>query len=147
MDRVRLGLRKSVQIAVLMALVIGGAVILCGKPLLRLFIQDDPAIVEQVLVYGYRFLCFMGASLFALYLLFVLRSALQGLGDTVTSMFSGVLELFMRSGSALVLPLFMGEWGVYTAGVISWFGAAALLAFSCRRRLHSITTESTEVNK
>ena len=30
MDRVRLGLRKSVQIAVLMALVIGGAVILCG---------------------------------------------------------------------------------------------------------------------
>lgn len=135
MDRVRLGLRKSVQIAVLMALVIGGAVILCGKPLLRLFIQDDPAIVEQVLVYGYRFLCFMGASLFALYLLFVLRSALQGLGDTVTSMFSGVLELFMRSGSALVLPLFMGEWGVYTAGIISWYGAATLLAFSCRKQL------------
>lgn len=135
MDRVRLGLRKSVQIAVLMALVIGGAVILCGKPLLRLFIQDDPAIVEQVLVSGYRFLCFMGASLFALYLLFVLRSALQGLGDTVTSMFSGVLELFMRSGSALVLPLFMGEWGVYTAGIISCYGAATLLAFSCRKRL------------
>ena len=135
MDRVRLGLRKAVQLAVLMALVIGGAVILFGKPLLRLFIQDDPAIVEQVLVYGYRFLCFMGASLFALYLLFVFRSALQGLGDTVTSMLSGVLELFMRSGSALLLPLFMGEWGIYTAGVISWFGAAALLALSCGRRL------------
>jgi len=144
MDRVRLGLRKSVQIAVLMALVIGGAVILCGKPLLRLFIQDDPAIVEQVLVYGYRFLCFMGASLFALYLLFVLRSALQGLGDTVTSMFSGVLELFMRSGSALVLPLFMGEWGVYTAGIISWYGAATLLAFSCRKRLRRTWLDEVE---
>ena len=147
MDRVRLGLRKAVQLAVLMALVIGGAVLLLGKPLLRLFIQDDPATVEQVLVYGYRFLCFMGASLFALYLLFVFRSALQGLGDTVTSMFSGVLELFMRSGSALLLPLFMGEWGIYTAGVISWFGAAALLAFSRRRRLRSITTEYVEVSK
>lgn len=89
----------------------------------------------------------MGASLFALYLLFVFRSALQGLGDTVTSMFSGVLELFMRSGSALLLPLFMGEWGIYTAGIISWFGAAILLAFSCRRRLHSITPEYIEVNK
>jgi Na+-driven multidrug efflux pump len=141
MDRVRLGLRKAVQLAVLMALVIGGAVILFGKPLLRLFIQDDPTVVEQVLVYGYRFLCFMGASLFALYLLFVFRSALQGLGDTVTSMLSGVLELFMRSGCALLLPLFLGEWGIYTAGVISWFGAAALLAFSCRRRLHSIAAE------
>ncbi len=141
MDRVRQGLRQSVQVAVLMALAIGAVVIICGKPLLRLFIQDDPAIVEQVLVYGYRFLCFMGASLFALYLLFVLRSALQGLGDTVTSMFSGVLELFMRSGCALVLPLFMGEWGVYTAGIISWYGAAALLAFSCRRRLRQTFPE------
>ena len=31
-------------------------------PLLRLFIQDDPAIVEQVLVSGYRFLCFRKAG-------------------------------------------------------------------------------------
>ena len=139
MDRVRLGLKKAIGLAVLMALVIGGAVILLGKPLLSLFIQDDPQIVAQVLTFGYRYLCFMGAGLFALYLLFVFRSALQGLGDTVTSMFSGVLELFMRSGCALLLPLFMGEWGVYTAGVISWFGAAALLAVSCRKRLKKLS--------
>ena len=141
MDRVRDGLFRSLRIAVGMAAVIGGAVILFGKPLLRLFIQDDPAIVEEVLVYGYRYLCFMGVSLFALYLLFVLRSALQGLGDTVTSMFSGVLELFMRSGCALLLPLLMGEWGVYTAGIISWYGAAALLAVSCRKRLRLISRQ------
>ena len=141
MDRVRLGLRKAVQLAVLMALVIGGSVILLGQPLLRLFIQDEPAVVEKVLVYGYRYLCFMGAGLFALYLLFVFRSALQGLGDTVASMFSGVLELFMRSGCALILPLFMGEWGIYTAGVASWFGAAALLAVLCRKRLNHTLKE------
>lgn len=140
MDRVRLGLRKSVQLAVMMAAVIGAGVILWGKPLLRLFIQDDPAIVAEVLRYGYRYLVFMGAGLFALYLLFVFRSALQGLGDTVTSMFSGILELFMRSGCALVLPLFMGEWGIYTAGVISWFGAAALLAISCNQRLKKLSS-------
>lgn len=140
LDRVRLGLRKTVQLAVMMAVFIGAGVILWGKPLLRLFIQDDPAIVEEVLRYGYRYLVFMGAGLFALYLLFVFRSALQGLGDTVTSMFSGVLELFMRSGCALVLPLFMGEWGIYTAGVISWFGAAVLLAVSCNRRLKKLSS-------
>ncbi len=138
LGRVRLGLKKAVCLAVAMALVIGGLVILLGRPLLGLFIEDDPAVVEKVLVYGYRFLCFMGASLFALYLLFVFRSALQGLGDTVTSMLSGILELFVRGGSALLLPLFMGEWGIYTAGVISWYGAAALLAVSCRNRLHSL---------
>lgn len=144
MDRVRLGLRKAVQLAVLMALVIGGAAILLGQPLLRLFIQDEPAVVEKVLVYGYRYLCFMGAGLFALYLLFVFRSALQGLGDTVASMFSGVLELFMRSGCALILPLFMGEWGIYTAGVASWFGAAALLAVLCRKRLQNTRKEKNK---
>lgn len=141
MNRVKLGLRKSVQMAVLMAILIGGAVIIWGKQLLRLFIRDDPAIVEQVLIYGYRFLVFMGASLFALYLLFVLRSALQGLGDTFTSMISGVLELLMRSGCALTLPLLMGEWGIYTSGVISWFGAAVLLAFSCNKRIHHLTEQ------
>lgn len=138
MGRVKQGLHKSVQLAITMAVLIGAAVILFGKPLLRLFIQDDPAVVEQVLTYSYRYLIFMGVSLFALYLLFVFRSALQGLGDTVTSMYSGVLELFMRSGAALLLPLFMGEWGVYLAGIISWYGAAALLAFSCRKRLRTI---------
>lgn len=141
MNRVKLGLRKSVQMAVLMAILIGGAVIIWGKQLLRLFIRDDPAIVEQVLIYGYRFLVFMGASLFALYLLFVLRSALQGLGDTFTSMISGVLELLMRSGCALILPLLMGEWGIYTSGVISWFGATVLLAFSCNKRIHHLTEQ------
>lgn len=141
MNRVKLGLRKSVQMAVLMAILIGGAVIIWGKQLLRLFIRDDPAIVEQVLIYGYRFLVFMGASLFALYLLFVLRSALQGLGDTFTSMISGVLELLMRSGCALTLPLLIGEWGIYTSGVISWFGAAVLLAFSCNKRIHHLTEQ------
>ena len=144
MGRVRSGLLSSVKIAVMMAMLIGGAVILWGKPLLRLFLQDDPKIVEQVLVYGYRFLIFMGASLFALYLLFVFRSALQGLGDSFTSMISGILELFMRSGCALVLPLFMGEWGIYTSGIISWFGAAALLAFSCNRRLRHLSAQAEE---
>jgi len=141
LDRVKLGLRKSVQIAMFMAALIGAAVIIWGKTLLRLFIQDDPAIVEQVLVYGYRYLIFMGVSLFALYLLFVFRSALQGLGDTVTSMFSGILELFMRSGCALLLPMFMGEWGIYMSGIISWLGAAVLLGLSYKRRINMFSRQ------
>ncbi len=37
------------------------------------------------------------------------------------------------------LPLFMGEWGIYLSGIISWFGAAVLLALSCRRRLRRVS--------
>ena len=64
-----------------------------AAPLLSLFINDEPELVEQVLTYGCRYLNVMSAGLFMLYLLFVYRSTLQGLGDTVIPMISGFVEL------------------------------------------------------
>ena len=139
LDRVKLGLRKSVQIAAALALIMGSIVLIWGKPMLRLFIEDDPAIVEQVLTYGYRFLIFMGSGLIALYMLFVYRSTLQGLGDTFIPMISGIVELFMRIGGALLLPLFMGEWGIYLAEIMAWIGAAVLLIWGYYRRIRQMS--------
>lgn len=140
LDRVRLGLRKSVQIGTIMAVIVASVVLIWGKPLLRLFIQDDPAIVEQVLTYGHRFLIFMGSGLFALYMLFVYRSTLQGLGDTFVPMISGIVELFMRIGSALLLPLFMGEWGIYLSEIMAWVGAAVLLIWGYYHRVRLLSS-------
>ena len=58
---------------------------------------------------------------------------------TTNMTLSNPTALILRSSCALVLPLFMGEWGIYTAGIISWFGAAALLAVSCRKRLKKLS--------
>lgn len=140
LDRVKLGLRKSVQLSAVMAIIMGSIVLIFGKPMLRLFIQDDPAIVEQVLTYGYRFLIFMGSGLIALYMLFTYRSTLQGLGDTFIPMLSGILELGMRVGSALLLPLFMGEWGIYLAEIMAWLGAAVLLIWGYYKRIRLLST-------
>lgn len=139
LDRVKLGLRKSVQISAVLALIMGSIVLIWGKPMLRLFIQDDPAIVEQVLTYGYRFLIFMGSGLIALYMLFTYRSTLQGLGDTFIPMISGIVELFMRIGGALLLPLFMGEWGIYLAEILAWIGAAVLLCWGYYKRIRQLS--------
>jgi len=141
LDRVKLGLRKSVQLSAVMALIMGSIVLIFGKPMLRMFIQDDPAIVEQVLTYGYRFLIFMGSGLIALYMLFTYRSTLQGLGDTFVPMLSGILELGMRVGSALLLPLFMGEWGIYLAEIMAWLGAAVLLIWGYYKRIRLLSTQ------
>ncbi len=140
LDRVKLGLRKSVQIGTIMAVIVASVVLIWGKPLLRLFIQDDPAIVEQVLTYGHRFLIFMGSGLFSLYMLFVYRSTLQGLGDTFVPMISGIVELFMRIGSALLLPLFMGEWGIYLSEIMAWVGAAVLLIWGYYHRVRLLSS-------
>ena len=141
LDRVKLGLRKSVQLSAVMAIIMGSIVLIFGKPMLRMFIQDDPAIVEQVLTYGYRFLIFMGSGLIALYMLFTYRSTLQGLGDTFVPMLSGILELGMRVGSALLLPLFMGEWGIYLAEIMAWLGAAVLLIWGYYKRIRLLSTQ------
>ncbi len=139
LDRVRLGLRRSAQIAVAAALLVAGCVTLFGRSLLGLFINDEPALVEQVLTYGCRYLYVMSACLFLLYLLFVYRCTLQGLGDTLVPMISGVVELFMRIGCVIILPTLMGEWGVYISEVAAWTGAAIFLMWGYYRRMRILS--------
>lgn len=139
LDRVRRGLRMSVVIGVGLALSVAAVMILFGRPLLALFVEDDPAIVSEVLAIGYRFLFVMSAGLFTLYLLFVYRSTLQGMGDTVVPMISGFVELVMRVGSILLLPRVLGEWGVYLAEIAAWGGAALLLMWGYYRRMRLLT--------
>ena len=137
-DRVYRGLHSSARISVGMALGIGAVMVLLGRQILSMFIQDEPSLAEQVLSFGYQFLCVMAAGLPMLYLLFVYRSTLQGLGNTVIPMISGFVELGMRVGCALLLPLFFGVWGIYTAEITAWIGAGVLLIISCYRELRKI---------
>jgi len=136
LDRVKLGMRRSAQIGVGMAVTIAAVMIIWGKQLLGLFIEDDPAIVEQVLRFGYNFLVVMSLGLFTLYLLFVYRSTLQGMGDTFVPMLSGVVELIMRIAAALILPALIDEWGIYLAEILAWGGAAVFLIIGYYRRMH-----------
>ena len=138
MDRIKLGLRRSAQIAFLLALVVGGLMILLGKPILSLFIRDEAALAEQVLAIGYDFLRVMAAGLPMLYLLFIYRTTLQGLGDTMMPMASGFLELVLRIGAALLLPALLGYWGVYLAEIAAWVGAGVFLIIACYHRLHTL---------
>ena len=99
--------------------------------------------VEQVLAFGYRFLTVMACGLFTLYLLFVYRSTLQGLGDTFVPMLSGVVELVMRVLAALALPALLGEWGIYLAEIMAWAGAAVLLICGYYRRMRLLSLQAS----
>ena len=137
-DRVRDGLRRSAQIGFLLALSIGLIMIFFGKPLLSLFIREEAGVSDQVMGFGYDFLRVMAAGLPMLYLLFIYRSTLQGLGDTVVPMVSGFVELALRIGAALLLPMVIGYWGVYLAEIAAWIGAGTFLIIGCYRRLKMI---------
>ena len=135
MDRVRTGLRRSAQISFGLALLIGLIMICLGKPLLSLLVREEAGVSDQVMAFGYDFLRLMAAGLPMLYLLFIYRSTLQGLGDTVIPMLSGFVELILRIGSALLLPKYIGYWGVYLAEIAAWAGAGLFLIAGCYRRL------------
>jgi len=62
-----------------------------------------------------------------LYLLFLYRAALQGLGNTFIPMLSGFTELAFRILSVIVLTQFIGDLGVLLADPIAWPFATALL--------------------
>lgn len=137
-DRIRSGVRAGRWMAVFTALAISALMILLGKFILMLFISGDAQQQEQVLAVAYRYLFIMSAMLFILYLLHVYRSSLQGMGDTIVPMASGFIEMFMRVGSVMFLPAFVGQDGVFLAEVIAWTGAAILLIVMFYVRLHRL---------
>ena len=137
-ERVKTGLRRAAQISFVLALLIGLLMVGFSRPLLSLFIREEPGITEQVMAFGADFLKVMAAGLPMLYLLFVYRSTLQGLGDTIAPMISGFIELALRVASALLLPKLIGYWGVYLAEAAAWVGAGVFLIVSCYRRLRAI---------
>ena len=127
LGRIKKGMRSATWLAVLTSAVITAVVFLCGRAMVSMFISGTPeevAFSTEVAVYYLRV---MAAFLSVLYILHIYRSALMGLGDTVTPMVSGVTEFVMRIAVALILPVFMGQDGIYYAEIAAWAGAAAVL--------------------
>ncbi len=135
MDRVREGVGKSALTSVGLALAMAAVMLAAGKPLIRFFMVDAETLVEEVVTVGYRFVIVMSAALVSLYLLFVYRSALKGLGKVRASFASSVIEFAMRVSCVFLLPGLMGEWGLYIAEVMAWFGAYVLLYLAYRKNI------------
>ena len=79
---------------------------------------------------AYFYLAVMSVCLPVLYVLHVTRSALQGMGNTILPMLSGVAEFVMRTLSVIFLPLLLGENGIFFAEIAAWLGADVVLVIS-----------------
>lgn len=125
--RIRRGVKSGAVMAVATSLFMSVIMLIAGRFILSLFISGDPSQTEQVLDVAYRYLVILSVCLWILYLLYVYRSAIQGLGNTLLPMLSGVAELLMRVIVVLTLPIFMGKDGIYFAEIGAWISAVALL--------------------
>lgn len=127
LKRIKKGMRCAALVALATSAVIAAAMLAFGKLFLGLFISGSPEEVETSMQIAYHYLAIMSVALPVLYLLHIYRSALMGLGDTVTPMLSGFVEMAMRISAALILPLLLDREGIFYAEVAAWLGAAILL--------------------
>ena len=130
-QRIRQGVKSGVGIAVLFSVGVTILMILGGKPILSLFIDTSSSNAPKVLEIAYQYLFIMSCLLCALYLLYVVRSTLQGMGNTIIPMLSGLMEFLARVCAALIGARIWGETVLFFAEPGAWIAAAVLLVFGC----------------
>ena len=65
--------------------------------------------------------------------------------NTFIPMVSGIVELVIRVGVALIFPIFLGQNGIYLAEVLAWTGAAVLLYISYKIKIHALLKGNSEM--
>lgn len=137
-QRIRQGVRHALGIALATSVVIALAMLLTGRMLVGSFITGSPLEVLEATEIAYHYLAIMSIFLPVLYLLHLYRSSLQGMGDTVLPMASGIAEFVMRTGAALTLPHLLGQEGIFYAEVLAWVGADLILITAYYVRMHKL---------
>ena len=139
--RIRQGLRAALAIATVTSIAIALIMLIFGRFILSWFISGTPEEVEQTMQVAYFYLSIMSVCLPILYLLHVVRSTIQGMGNTFLPMLSGIMEFTMRTLTALLLPLAIGEIGIFFAEIAAWAGADVVLVVSYFSVAHKLPAE------
>lgn len=141
MDRIKTGMGWAIAVALATSAVIAGVMLFFGQYIVGAFISGTPGEVAAATKVGFTYLSIMSICLPILYILHVTRSAVQGMGNTVLPMVSGIAEFVMRTGGVLILPALMGENGIFVAEVLAWLGADLILIPSYFIMLKRITPQ------
>lgn len=144
-ERIKKGVAQAAFLSFCTSVIIGGSMVLFGKHILLLFISGTPDQINKVLTISYKYLFIMAICLPILYMLHSYRSALQGMENTFIPMVSGIVELVIRVGVALIFPIFLGQNGIYLAEVLAWTGAAVLLYISYKIKIHALLKGNSEM--
>lgn len=140
--RIRKGMRCAIIVAVATSLLIMTVMLIFGKQIVGAFISGTPDEILKATNVGYVYLVYMSVCLPVLYILHVTRSAVQGMGNTVLPMVSGIAEFIMRTSGVLLLPILMGEQGIFLAEISAWIGADMILIPSYFITMKQITKKA-----
>jgi len=145
-ERIRRGMKAALVLSFITSLVIAAFMLIFGRPVTMLFISEkDPVLVAAAGDTAYLYLSVMSVCLPALYFLHAYMAALQGLGNTVGPMISGIIEFVLRVAISLIVGFTAFSSGIFIAEVAAWFGAASYMACIYYRDIKRLD-KGTEMN-
>lgn len=129
--RVRQGVNATLVMILTVCVVMSVVMVSCAKPMTSLFLSADAGeMVEPIFAAARRYLSISAMFFPFLYVIFLYRNALQGVGKTFLPLMAGVLELVIRTVASLTLPRHYGYDGVIVSDVLAWVGACIMLIIS-----------------
>ena len=126
-DRVKLGVRTAVKIACATAAAVTVATLLVRENAMKLFLDMNEAGGPEALAVAVRYLTIMAATLFILYLQHVFSNALEAMGISVWSMYSGIAEFVGRVFMAKIAIHIIGTDALFVSEPVAWLGSTLLL--------------------
>lgn len=125
--RILVGMRQALKINVSFGILLGIFEIIFGQYLVKLFLESNSgdAIAVQHLAQTYFWA--NGPFYAILGILFILRYALQGLGNTKAPTMAGFAEMFSRSIGAFVFVIWFGFFGASLSNPLAWLASVLCL--------------------
>lgn len=136
--RIRRGVMVSCAFGLIIAFAITGAMFIWGRQIVGLFISSDAENAAAVLEVAYQYLIIMAAFLWTTYLMHVFRGTLQGMGNSICPMLSGIVEFIARVGCVMLLPRFIGQTGLFFMDGMAWASAGVFLGICYFVQMHFI---------
>jgi len=129
--RIRDGINAAMILCLFTFVIISSFLFFFGRYIVMLFISsEDPLLVNEAVSTGVRFIRIMAVFLLTLYFLYIYRSALQGIGKTVPTMISGIVEFVIRVTLAIVISRTGHEANILFCEPSAWIGAMLFLGAS-----------------
>lgn len=144
LDRVRRGVKATMAIVMAVCAVSMAVLLLVPDQLTSMFVDDSMAQLpgaEEIFFASRRYL-FVSAVFFPfLYIIFIYRNVLQGMGRTFWPLMAGLLELAIRCAASFTLPKVWGYNGIVMIDMMAWVGAAVMLLVAYYAIMHKISRQ------
>lgn len=123
-DRIREAVKKCSLLALAFSLVAAVLLFAFGREVISIFLDQPHA---EVLEAARLYILYTVPCYFFLSQIFIFRNAVQGMGIAMIPMCSGVIELIMRTLSAVYLSKLLGYVGICLAEPIAWISSSVFL--------------------